>query len=289
MIRNLDYSLISIVICNYNYSQFISQCIQSALKQTYNNIEIIIVDDGSTDHSREIINSFSDDRIIRIFQGNKGQAAAFNTGFAKCSGEYIAFLDSDDFWFPNKLEKIIPIFKQDNINIVQHNLAVVDEHSKMVGKSHPDIRSGLKNVIKSYLKENHTGFFSTTSGIVCRKKDLDRIFPLNTEWQICADVAFTRPMPLFGLTYTVNENLGAYRIHSSNNWMNTKMQLSDRYENQEKYCDYTNEWLENYGYKKQINFSKSKLAKKLLNPDRVQNRYLVKLINFLKNNRHLKC
>ncbi len=86
---------LSILINNYNYGRFLGEAIDSALAQTYRNIEIIVVDDGSTDNSCEIIAGYGD-RIIPILKENGGQASAFNAGFAISTGEWIALLDSDD-------------------------------------------------------------------------------------------------------------------------------------------------------------------------------------------------
>jgi len=254
-----------VIICNYNYDKYLGEAIESVIKQTYKNIELIIVDDGSSDNSRKIIESFNDIRITKIYQENSGQAAAFNAGFERCKGEYVAFLDSDDFWFPNKLEKTIPIFNNDNISIVQHNLVVIDEKSKKLGHSHPGLKPGLKNVLTEYFKKNHTGFFCPTSGVICRKKDLAKIFPLSPEWKICADAAFTRPLPIFGLVFTCKEDLGTYRIHNQNKWMNTERRQKYWHENQKKYCEYTNQWLKKFGITQAINYKKPTILKNLLN------------------------
>ena len=80
--------LVSILVSNYNYGGFVAAAIESALAQTYTNCEIIVVDDGSTDSSREIINQFAG-RIVPVFKSNGGQASAFNAGFARARGSII--------------------------------------------------------------------------------------------------------------------------------------------------------------------------------------------------------
>lgn len=102
-LKNENQPLISVIIPVFNGSQFISQTIDSVFKQTYTNIEIIIVDDGSTDNSVSLVKSLSKDIKI-VEQNNKGAAAARNSGVDESKGEFIAFLDSDDIWHPQKLE-----------------------------------------------------------------------------------------------------------------------------------------------------------------------------------------
>jgi hypothetical protein len=102
--------LVSILINNYNYAPFLGAAIESALAQTYANVEVIVVDDGSTDSSREIIAQY-DNRIVSIVKENGGQASAFNAGFAASTGDIICFLDSDDLFLPEKVSSIVKIFR----------------------------------------------------------------------------------------------------------------------------------------------------------------------------------
>lgn len=105
--------LISVVIPTYNRVQFIERAVRSVLNQTYSNLEVIVVDDGSVDETYEIIDRLKkqDGRLIflRHFK-NKGPQAARNTGIHASSGDFVAFLDSDNEWLPAKLEKRIRVF-----------------------------------------------------------------------------------------------------------------------------------------------------------------------------------
>lgn len=94
---------ISVIIPNYNYARYLDQAIQSVLKQTYNNLELIVVNNGSTDNSLKVLEKYENE-IILIDQANLGQSGARNSGLSRAQGELIAFLDADDFWEPNKLE-----------------------------------------------------------------------------------------------------------------------------------------------------------------------------------------
>ena len=96
-------NLVSIVIINKDYGHFVGRAIESALKQTYQPIEVIIVDDGSTDNSLEVINGFALDKRVKIVQTNGGASVARNEGIKCVQGSYIAFLDSDDYFLPEKI------------------------------------------------------------------------------------------------------------------------------------------------------------------------------------------
>ncbi|HEY0656892.1 MAG TPA: glycosyltransferase family A protein, partial [Pyrinomonadaceae bacterium] len=95
---------VSVIIPNYNYAKYIAETIDSVLAQTYPNLEVIVVDDGSKDDSLKILRSYGD-KITVIEQKNQGVARARNIGTAYSNGEYIAFLDADDVWLPEKLAR----------------------------------------------------------------------------------------------------------------------------------------------------------------------------------------
>lgn len=95
--------LVSIVIPNYNCGDFLAECLDSVIAQDYRNLEIIVVDDGSTDNSKHVLISYID-RIRLISTANQGAAAARNVGISNAKGKFIAFLDSDDVWEPNKID-----------------------------------------------------------------------------------------------------------------------------------------------------------------------------------------
>lgn len=130
--------LVSIIINNYNYDYFLREAIDSALNQTYSNIEVLVVDDGSTDNSREIIASY-ENRIIPILKENGGQASCLNEGFMICKGEIILFLDSDDSFCRDKVEKIVDLFAQvipHDPYVILHNMhEIVDKQNLPTGIS----------------------------------------------------------------------------------------------------------------------------------------------------------
>ena len=111
------HPLVSIVIPNYNGGLFLLESVSSALAQDYPNFEIIIVDDGSTDNSVEVLDSFRN-KIIVIEKENFGAASARNLGILAASGEFVAFLDSDDLWEPNKLTMQMKYMLDANLDLV---------------------------------------------------------------------------------------------------------------------------------------------------------------------------
>ena len=100
-------SFFSIIIPTYNRANFLSKAIQSVLNQTYSNFELIIIDDGSTDGTKEIVSGLNDERIRYVYQENKGRSDARNLGIELSIGEYICFLDDDDFFLDNHLETML--------------------------------------------------------------------------------------------------------------------------------------------------------------------------------------
>lgn len=107
--------LVSVIMPCYNAENNIEEAIQSVLKQKYKNIELIIIDDNSSDNTIEILNCITDARVIKIFSNkNQGAGISRNKGIEKAKGRFIAFLDSDDFWLENKLSEQIPFMLTNN-------------------------------------------------------------------------------------------------------------------------------------------------------------------------------
>ncbi|MGC8603005.1 MAG: glycosyltransferase family 2 protein, partial [Desulfomonilaceae bacterium] len=113
-------SLVSVIIPTYNRAHLIERAVNSVLEQTYDKLEIIVVDDGSTDNTGNVLSQLQDgDSRVRYIrhETNKGSQSARNTGIRNARGDYVAFLDSDDEWLPYKLEKQIPLFQNTERNI----------------------------------------------------------------------------------------------------------------------------------------------------------------------------
>ena len=213
--------LVSILINNYNYGQFLKQAIDSAINQTYENIEIIVVDDGSTDSSREIIANYGD-KVIPVFKKNGGQASAFNAGFANSQGDIICFLDADDVFISSKVAEMVNIFEQYKyIGWYFHTYKLVDTDLKMLNKQIKNIGNSKICDIRNDLKRGKLNGKLPLSGIVtsvlCYKRSLlEKILPMPEIIRITSDdyLKFTA----FALSsgYCSQNNLTWQRIHDNN-------------------------------------------------------------------------
>jgi glycosyltransferase involved in cell wall biosynthesis len=226
--------LASILINNYNYARFLDEAIDSALSQSYPSKEIIVVDDGSTDNSRAIISRYGD-RIIPILKENGGQASAFNAGVARCQGDILCFLDSDDFFHPDKLERVAAAFHQQGMNsramLVHHFLAIKshmdnDLDGDTFGKTH-DSPMNLYAFARRYrFLWNEIG---PTTSISINRRLADRLFPISERARISADAFIACGASLVGEAYFLNEILGGYRVHGNNNWHGAEQRISQNY------------------------------------------------------------
>jgi len=235
--------LVSILINNYNYAQFLREAIESALSQSYSHVEIIVVDDGSTDQSREIILSYGS-RLIPIFKENAGQASAFNAGVAASRGDILCFLDSDDYYYPDKIARVVEVFRGLDIAkplMVHHRLKVSREDGKpnrheFDGMIH-DNPLNLAEYARKYKFMDYAGV--STTGISINRRMSDLLFPLPGHVRISADEFIVRGASLVGELHSSIDVLGVYRIHGTNHWytgLRTKSvefsEALDRYLNQ---------------------------------------------------------
>ena len=136
---------ISVILPTHNRGHSIARAIQSVLDQTYSNLELIVVDDGSTDNTEEIVNAYKDRRIRYIrHEVNRGAGAARNTGLKLSRGAFIAFQDSDDEWLPEKLQKQIDVYLHatPDIGVVYTDMYRISEMGKTKYWKSPVIKKG---------------------------------------------------------------------------------------------------------------------------------------------------
>lgn len=132
----MNDKLISVVIPCYNVAEWVKKCLNSVLTQTYTNLEVIAVDDGSTDNTAEILKSYTDYRLRIVTQRNKGVSAARNNGIDYATGDYIAFVDSDDWLEPDMYSRLYQAIVNENANVsvCNYNLAYDDRIERQYSK-----------------------------------------------------------------------------------------------------------------------------------------------------------
>lgn len=215
-----DNPQVSVIITNYNYERYLEAAIQSVLDQNYERVEVLVVDDGSTDESRQSIEKFRG-KIKPVFKENGGQASAFNAGVAQAAGDIICFLDADDTWKPEKITQVVKKFSKAPWGLICHDLRLIDENGKENTKD--TFSSFYENVMESgtlFDTLAHNGFpwvFSPTSGMSLPSKLARRIFPLPEDpWRISADCPLAYAAAYLAPVGVIHEPLGCYRVHSSN-------------------------------------------------------------------------
>lgn len=185
----MDQPLVSIVVTCYNYGRYLRGCLQSILAQTYENLEIVVVNDGSVDETDEVMASFtSDDRFNYIKQENSGQAVAKNVGIDNSHGEYVAFLDADDLWHPDKLAKEVARFQNPAVGVVYCGVSFVDENGSPTGYAHTGqyLQPRRGKVTEYLIFDNFVPF----SSAVVRKACLDAVggfdvtFKMGIDWDL---------------------------------------------------------------------------------------------------------
>jgi glycosyltransferase involved in cell wall biosynthesis len=217
MPKQAEIPLISVILPTWNCADLLRIAIESVLAQSYKNWEIIIINNNSTDHTEEVIKSFNDSRLKLINYANQGIiAAARNKGLASASGDYIAFLDSDDFWYPEKLERCLNILLDTRSNLVCH----AERHFKIgtVGpKIEWDVYYGKHQEI-SFESLLYKGNFLSTSAVLVEASFVNKVEGFSTNRDIITAEDYDLWLKLMknGARVTIiPEVLGAYRIHDS--------------------------------------------------------------------------
>jgi len=211
--------LASVIVDNYNYARYLPQAIESALAQTYPRTEVIVVDDGSTDGSREIIAGYGD-RIRPVLKANGGQASAFNAGFTASRGDVLVFLDADDMLSPTAVQEAVRCFEEPGVVKVHWPLRELDWSGSETGRLVPegDLPEGdLRELVVQEGPASHLN--PPTSGNAWSRNVLERILPVpEAEYRIWADVYLLELAPLFGRIRQVSHPQGWYRVHGENRY-----------------------------------------------------------------------
>ena len=207
---------ISVLIPTYNYARYLPQAIDSVLAQTYAPLEVLVVDDGSTDDTPQVLAAYGN-RIRAIRQDNQGVAAARNTGVAAARGEYVALLDSDDLWLPRKLELQIARFESDPSLGFVHCGAETFDGDRTLGVLVDGMEGWVREAI---LRLDRVVIPVPGSGTVLPKRVIEEVggfdvrLPPSDDWDLCYRIAARYPI---GFVPVV---LVRYRLHGGGIHMN---------------------------------------------------------------------
>jgi len=211
--------LVSVVIPAFNSEQYIAECINSVLTQTYQNFEIIIIDDGSSDNTVNIVSAYKNDKIRLFHQKNSGSGAARNHGVKQASGTWIAFIDADDIWLPDKLQKQLELCSN---QVWSHTDLfflgdIYPKHTKTTELTSK--HSGY--ILKNLLVENSIG----TSSVIIDKDIFQEFGGFNTGLRALQDWdLWLRVAEKYEICY-LDEPLVYYRVHSDSTSRNVRKTL----------------------------------------------------------------
>lgn len=211
--------LVSVVITNHNYAQFLDDAIESVLDQDHPAVELVVVDDGSTDGSHEIIATHSG-RLTAVHSGNHGQGHAINVGFALTAGDVVIFLDADDRLHRSAARRVADVFRRHpHVARVQMPLDLIDDTGQPVGRRLPapgrslfggDARARLLSCPDDIA-------WQPTSGNAFARRVLERILPMDPDpYRLCADYHLSTLSPLHGHVAVLDGIAGDYRVHGRN-------------------------------------------------------------------------
>jgi glycosyltransferase involved in cell wall biosynthesis len=204
----------SVIIPTYNRAAQLDRALNSVLVQSFQDFEVLIMDDGSTDNTREIVSQYSDSRIVYEWAANSGgPARPRNRGIKRAAGTWICFLDADDWWKINKLE-VCCKYINEKVDLLYHDLEVKFDKRKLFGKPTIKTRQLLRPVIINLLVDGNA---ISNSSVVVRKKLLDQINGINENKQMVASEDYNTWLKVAKITDNfiyIPETLGFYMYHS---------------------------------------------------------------------------
>ena len=203
---------VSILVSSLNFERFIREAVDSALGQTFTDLEVIVIDDGSSDRSLECVSDIRDERLRVVAKQNGGQASCYNLALTMARGEFVLFLDGDDVLDRDLVARAIPLFEP-GVSKVQFALRVVGPDSRSLGRCHPpemQCRDARKAIDRFGSYASPPG-----SGNIYARWFLDRIMPVVPEdaFRSGADTWCILLAPFFGSIRSLDGPGGLYRVH----------------------------------------------------------------------------
>jgi glycosyltransferase involved in cell wall biosynthesis len=201
---------VTVVIPNYNYERFLPQALDSVFAQTHPRLDVIVVDDGSTDGSDKVLAQYQG-RLRWFRQKNQGVSAARNKGIAEGRGQFVAFLDADDFWMPDKLERQLAAFADPRVGLVYTGVRYVDREGATL-RDKPAATEG--DILADHALMRPTVLAGGSSALV-RKACFERVGVFDARLSTSADWDMWRRIACHFRVAMVSEPLIGYRMHST--------------------------------------------------------------------------
>jgi len=201
---------VSVIVPTHNRAHLVAEAVDSVLAQTFGNLEVIVIDDGSTDNTLEVLQTFSDSRIRVIRQNNLGISGARNTGIRAARGKYIAFLDSDDIWLPELLATEVPVLEErPEIDIVYAKAQAMDA----AGNPKPQTLGTTERFPGEYLRSMLYGFFGCLPTTILRRECFDSVGLFDESLKGRVDWDMFLRMSQYHRFRFINRVLARYRFH----------------------------------------------------------------------------
>ena len=256
--------LISVLIPVYNYERFVGATIESALRQTYENFEVIVCDDGSSDNSLSIAREYGrrDARLRVIEKANGGQASALNAAYARARGEIICILDADDVFHVEKLQRLAEYYRtHPQVGVVVHSMILLDQNGKQADTI-PFLAKFEQGWIGDKLiRRGGRWRFMPSSALSFRRELGPYGFPIPEErFRVNAEAYVFTILPLFTCVGYIREPLSFYRMHDSN--MSGEFSFTPSTLRYREACmripnDAVNERLEALGYQQRLDLGRN--------------------------------
>lgn len=223
---------LSIIIANYNYGRFIEEAILSVLNQKTDEIELIIIDGGSSDNSLEIIKKYEDNIAYWISEPDKGQSDAFNKGFGKAKGEYLTWLNADDFLMPNSLSKIIQVIKKQDKNYKWFSAdTIFINNENKIGKCYCGLDYSHKLLLNGNIEVGGpSSFFHKDLFKKCGNFDLNMKFSMDTDlWERFVNKGYVyKHINIFCWVFRIHEDSKTSYIYTQKPKQNVLDEYSQR-------------------------------------------------------------
>ncbi len=219
---------VDIVIDNYNYARYLPAAIESALAQTHEKVAVSVVDDGSSDGSQRLLDSY-EERVDVIRKQNGGQASALNAGAEACRGDVVMFLDADDTLHPAAAAAVAAVFAAEpEVVKVQFRTAVIDAEGRPTGAIKPAAHLPMPSgdLRRAELASPYDLVWMATSANAFRADALRRVLPIpEAQFRTCADWYLVHTTALLGRVVSLDSVAGSYRVHGANNYEPQAAQL----------------------------------------------------------------